>query len=208
VETLLFWNVNNSLYSPFFSCYLKTNRALCGRKTGWIELLCEFPVNILYRKIHLNIVADALSRREDYRPINSLAVLENKEIHDIAAYFCDADEKIPLELLSTMHRYSFDPRSKLLYFIRERKRELCIPRSPELMQLIMHEPHDVPFAVHPGFTKVYEDIRKLLYWSKMRKENEKYIKTCHRCQVNKHYRQVTSALSTGHLSTTSTDVHS
>jgi hypothetical protein len=60
--------------------------------------------------------------------MNSLSILENKEMtdtirkaykkdylfRDIAAYFCDADEKIPLELLSTMHFYSVDPRSKLL----------------------------------------------------------------------------------------------
>jgi len=57
----------------------------------------------------------------------------------------------------------------------------------------MHELHDVPFAAPPGFTKVYEDIKKLLYWPKMREDIEKYIRTCHRCQVNKLYRQVTSA---------------
>jgi hypothetical protein len=78
-------------------------------------------------------VVDALSIREDYRPINSLSVLENQEVtitileahdkddlfRDIAACFCDDDEKIRSELLSTMNWYSVDPRSKLLYFIRE-----------------------------------------------------------------------------------------
>ena len=34
------------------------------------------------------------------------------------------------------------------------------------MQLIMHDLHAVPFGAHPGFTKVYEDIRELLYWPK------------------------------------------
>jgi hypothetical protein len=37
------------------------------------------------------------------------------------------------------------------------------------------------------------DIRKLVYWSKIRKDVEKYVKTCHKCQVNKPYCQVTSA---------------
>jgi hypothetical protein len=76
-------------------------------------------------------VVGTLSKRKDYRPINSLSALEKKEItdtirkaydedalfHDIAAYFCDADEKILLGLLSRMHWYSVDPPSKLLYFI-------------------------------------------------------------------------------------------
>ena len=39
---------------------------------------------------------------------------EKEELfRDIAAYFCDADEQILLGLLSTMHWYSVDPRSKL-----------------------------------------------------------------------------------------------
>jgi hypothetical protein len=60
----------------------ETNRELFGRKARWIELLCEFPIEIIYWKGQLNIVANALSRRKDYRPINSLSVLENKEMTD------------------------------------------------------------------------------------------------------------------------------
>ena len=56
----------------------ETNRELSGRKARWIELLCEFPVKILYRKGQLSIVADALSRRKDYRPINSLSILKKR----------------------------------------------------------------------------------------------------------------------------------
>jgi hypothetical protein len=40
-----------------------------------------------------------------------------------------------------MHWYSVDPRSKLLEFIREGERRLCIPRSPKLILFIMHELH-------------------------------------------------------------------
>jgi len=94
--------------------------------------------------------------------------LENKEItdiireaydkddvfHDSNAYLCDANENFSLKLLSLMNWYSVDPRSKLLYFIREEERGLCIPRSPELIHLIMHELHVVPLGTHSGFMKV------------------------------------------------------
>ena len=92
-----------------------------------------------------------------------------------------------------MHWYCIDPRSKLLYFIREGEMRLCIPREPGLIKLIMHEIHDAPFSAHSGFVKAYDDIRKALYRPKMRKDVERYIKTCHLCQVNKPYRQITSA---------------
>jgi hypothetical protein len=85
----------------------ETNRELTGRKARWIELLCELPVKILHRKGQLKVAADALPRREDYRPINSLSVLESKEMtdtiwegydkddifRDIVEYFCDGDER-------------------------------------------------------------------------------------------------------------------
>jgi hypothetical protein len=68
----------------------ETNRKHSATKARLIQLLCEFPVKILYGKGQRNIVADALSKREDYRPINSLSILEDKEmtdtICDIAAY--------------------------------------------------------------------------------------------------------------------------
>jgi hypothetical protein len=48
----------------------------------------------------------------------------------------------------------------------------------------MHELHDVLFAAHPGFTKAYEDIRKL--------------------HQNLSPLSSQQALPTGHLSTTST----
>jgi hypothetical protein len=37
----------------------ETNRELSGRKARWHELLCKFPVRIIYRKGQLNIIADA-----------------------------------------------------------------------------------------------------------------------------------------------------
>ena len=94
-----------------------------------------------------------------------------------------------------MHWSSVDTRSKLLYFIRQGERRLCISRSPELIQLIVHELHVVLLGAHSGFMNVYEDIRKLLYWKKMR---EKYRKV---------HQDLSSqqALSTGHLKTNSND---
>jgi len=58
----------------------KINRLLSGRKACWIQLRCEFSVKILYREAQLKMVAYALSRRKDYRPIQSLYLLENKEM--------------------------------------------------------------------------------------------------------------------------------
>jgi len=92
----------------------ESNRELSGRKARWHKLLCEFPVKIIYRKGQLNIIADALSRRKDLRPINSVSLLENKEMFDtirnlysqdkhfcdIFSYFCDSSvTNVPYSLV-------------------------------------------------------------------------------------------------------------
>jgi hypothetical protein len=88
----------------------EANRELSGRKARWHELLCAFPVKIIYRKGQLNIIADALSRREDLRRIDFVSPLENKEMFDtirnlyyqdkhfcdIFSYFCDSSVTTPL----------------------------------------------------------------------------------------------------------------
>jgi hypothetical protein len=57
----------------------------------------------------------------------------------------------------------------------------------------MHEIHDALFSADSGFDKAYDDIRTALYCPKTRQDIECYIKTCHLCQMNKPYRQITSA---------------
>ena len=55
VETLLVWNGNSSNTDHFSLATWETNRKVSGRKSRWIDLLCEFPVKILYRKDQLTL---------------------------------------------------------------------------------------------------------------------------------------------------------
>ena len=112
------------------------------------------------------------------------------------SYFCDADENLPWELLLPMNWYSVDPWSKLLHFVPEEKRGLYIPRSPELIQLIMHELHVVPLGAYSGFMNAYTKTFGS-FCAGTRWKNGKVHQDLSSQQV----------LSKGHLSTTSTHGH-
>ncbi|MEJ1686484.1 integrase zinc binding domain-containing protein, partial [Escherichia coli] len=47
---------------------------------------------------------------------------------------------------------------------------LCVPNDPDLKYNIMMEAHNTPFAIHPGSTKMYHDIRHTFWWSNMKRE--------------------------------------
>ena len=54
-----------------------------------------------------------------------------------------------------------------LYF----KGRLVVPRSRKNLDQtkgVMKEAHDTPLSIHPGSTKMYQDIRQRFWWSNMK----------------------------------------
>ena len=43
------------------------------------------------------------------------------------------------------------------------KRCICIPAQDEVKNQVLKEAHFSPFSMHPGSTKMYQDIKKS-YW--------------------------------------------
>ena len=37
-------------------------------------------------------------------------------------------------------------------------KRLCVPNKAELKDLILQESHDTPYSIHPGGTKMYQDL--------------------------------------------------
>nr|GEV42823.1 retrotransposon protein, putative, Ty3-gypsy subclass [Tanacetum cinerariifolium] len=52
-----------------------------------------------------------------------------------------------------------------------------IPCFGNLRELIMHESHKSKYSIHPGWNKMYQDLKKLYWWPNMKAEIATYIKT-------------------------------
>ena len=63
-----------------------------------------------------------------------------------------------------------------------RKRRLCIPNEEELKKQILKEAHETPYSVHPGATKMYQDMKQSFWWPKMKNDVATFVSKCLTCQ--------------------------
>ena len=61
-------------------------------------------------------------------------------------------------------------------------KRLCLPNKAELKDLILEEAHDTPYSIHPGGTKMYQDLRGRFWWHGMKREIASYVAKCTVCQ--------------------------
>ena len=59
---------------------------------------------------------------------------------------------------------------------------ICVPNNEEIKKLILEEAHKSKLSMHPGRTKMYQDLKKMFWWPKMKKEVAQYFAKCLVCQ--------------------------
>ncbi|XP_028071568.1 uncharacterized protein LOC114273929 [Camellia sinensis] len=158
------------------------------RQRQWLELIKDYDLQIHYHLGKANTVADALSKKN----VGNLACLltDQKvlllefEKHKIKVVCFEQDSLIAAmsvqptiiediqqkqmtdELLKKICD-ELDIKPKLRFTIANSvlkfQKRLCIPNDADLKRKILEEAHKSEFAMHPGNTKMYQDL-KLVYW--------------------------------------------
>lgn len=145
--------------------YLETQKQLSPRQVRWLELIVSFDFKIIPIRGKMNLVADALSRKDEERPsgkehVPSLlakAISSTSTDQVNAISFVKTPENLKKELTDN---YLSDPEFKnklenppdnfhvqdgLLYF----KGRLCIPDG-SYRRKILHHNHEIPVSGHLG----------------------------------------------------------
>jgi len=71
---------------------------------------------------------------------------------------------------------------------------VCIPDVLELKRRILNEGHRSSLSIHPGATKMYQDLKRLFWWPGMKKEIAEFVYACLICQKSKIEHQKPSGL--------------
>jgi hypothetical protein len=71
---------------------------------------------------------------------------------------------------------------------------VCVPDVLELKRRILEEGHKSSLSIHPGETKIYQDLKRLFWWPGMMKEIAKFVYACLVCQKSKIEHQKPSGL--------------
>lgn len=70
------------------------------------------------------------------------------------------------------------------------RNRICVPKNTEFIQKILHEAHSSHFSVHPGSTKMYNDLKQLYWWSGLKWDISEFVSKCLICQQVKAEHQV------------------
>ena len=74
------------------------------------------------------------------------------------------------------------------------KDRVCVPDDDELRKAILEEAHSGSFSIHPGSTKMYQDLKMSFWWSEMKRDGSEFVTKCLVCQRVKAEHQVPSGL--------------
>ncbi|KAG8490535.1 hypothetical protein CXB51_013654 [Gossypium anomalum] len=142
------------------------------------ELLKDYELVIDYHPGKANVVADALSRKSLFtlRAMNTHIAMSD----DAKRAQCDTN---------TDSEFRVDTDGCLRF-----RNRICVPSNTELIQMIMNEAHNSRLSVHPGSTKMYNDLKQLYWWHGMKRYISDFVARFLVCQQVKAKHQVPSGL--------------
>ncbi|GJV68081.1 putative reverse transcriptase domain-containing protein, partial [Tanacetum coccineum] len=162
--------------------HILDKKELNMRKRRWLELLADYDCEIRYHPGKVNVVADALSRKERIKPLrirSLIMTLHRKLPTQIFEAQTEAikEENIKAENLRGMDK-SFEIHPDGTRCI---KNQSWLPLFGGLRNLIMHESYKSKYSIYPGSDKMYQDLKKLYWWPNMKAIIAKYVGKCLTC---------------------------
>ncbi|GKA53245.1 putative reverse transcriptase domain-containing protein [Tanacetum coccineum] len=183
------------------------------RQRHWLELLSDYDCEIRYHLGKANVVADALSRKEQSKPLRVRALVMTigldlpKQIQNAQTEARKPENLKNKDVGGMLIENSKDPKK-----LRTEKLEPCtdgtlclngrswLPYYGDLRTVIMHESHKSKYSIHPGSVKMYQDMKKLYWWPNMKANIATYVSKCLKCAKVKAEHQRPSGLPLGLLS--------
>jgi hypothetical protein len=167
--------------------YIFTQKDLNLRQRRWLELIKDYDLEIQYHPGKVNLVADASSQKEhvhaaivaqlpdelveDFRRINLWIVAHTEGItieveptleQEIGkGLISDAKIQEIKDLMAEGRGPDFmEDEQGTIWF----KNRICVPEIDSLRETILKEAHDFDYSIHPGSTKMYQDLKQKYWW--------------------------------------------
>jgi hypothetical protein len=186
--------------------YIFTQADLNMRQRCWLELIKDYDLEVHYHPGKANVVADALSRKA-HCPCLSIEISSKTLYHQMKKLNLEIIHQGSLNLLSikstlqdriimsklhdegikiiklklsqgeAKYRCFHTDHQGVLWF----NNHIVVPKDHQLRKQILDEAHLSKFSIHPGSTKMYQDLRQNFWWTRMKREIAKYVSECDTC---------------------------
>nr|GEW38989.1 putative reverse transcriptase domain-containing protein [Tanacetum cinerariifolium] len=146
------------------------------------NVVTDYDCKIRYHPRKVNVVADALRQKEQIKPllVRSLVMTIHLKLpSQILKAQTEAikEENIKAENLRGMDK-TFKIRPDRTRCIKNRS---WLPLFGNLGDLILRESHKSKYSIHPGFDKMYQDLKKLYWWPNIKAIIAEYVGKCSTC---------------------------
>ncbi|GJX40905.1 putative reverse transcriptase domain-containing protein [Tanacetum coccineum] len=146
------------------------------RQRRWLELLSDYDCEIRYHPGKANILE---AQTEARKP-------ENLKSEDVGGMLIENSKD-----LEKPRKEKLEPRADGTLCFNNRS---WLPCYGDLRTLIMHESHKSKYSVHPGFDKMYQDMKQLYWWPNIKADITTYVSKCFTCLKVKDEHQKPSDL--------------
>ncbi|RVW60237.1 Transposon Ty3-I Gag-Pol polyprotein [Vitis vinifera] len=185
--------------------YIFTQKDLNSRQKRWMETLEDYDFALHYHPGKANVVADALSRKS-YGQLSSLglrefemhAVIEDFELclsqegRGPCLYSISARPMVIQRIVEAQVHDEFLEKVKAQLVAGEIdenwsmyedgsvrfKGRLCVPKDVELRNELLADAHRAKYTIHPGNTKMYQDLKRQFWWSGMKRDIAQFVANC------------------------------
>jgi hypothetical protein len=173
--------------------YIFTQKDINLRQRRWLELIQDYDLEIHYHPGKANLVADALSPKEhvdsaivaqlpdeiieDFRRLN-LGIVAHTEGVTIdveptleqeirKGQIGDANIQEIKDLITEGRGPEFTEDEQGTIWFKDR---ICVPDIESLRETILKEAHDSDYSIHPGSTKMYQDLKQKYWWYGLKRD--------------------------------------
>jgi len=186
--------------------YLFDQKELNMRQRRWMEYLKDYDFELLYHPGKANVVVDALSQKRMHisaMNVKELELIEKLRDMNLGMQLSEDSIRCSVlrlngDVLGTIRDQQKND-AKLQQFVSwigiEKGKEyrmgsdgilrfrdrICVPRNWRLRKQIMEEGHKSRLSIHPGMTKMYQDLKQSFWWNGMKTDVADFVASCLVC---------------------------
>jgi hypothetical protein len=175
------------------------------RQRRWLELIKDYYLEIHYHPGKANVVADTLSRKASCHCLTvrtpDTTLCQEMEKLNLGMIQHETLTQLKLELVLLQRIIDTQRTDKGMKYIHEKIKagkancfrkddqgiiwfndRIVVPKDAEVRQQILDEAHLSRYSIHPGSTKMYQDLKQHYWWTKMKIEITRYVARCDTCR--------------------------